>query len=130
MHAEPKAKEEISKLKEQIDSDRENLDRVVTRLGSKITVIPVDKIWYIEASDDYVMIHSELGIHLKEKTMKYFEQHLPPGRFIRIHRSFIANLSQITSVELYTKDSYLVTIKNGEKLKCSAEGYRRLREML
>ena len=76
------------------------------------------------------MIHSELGQHLKEKTMKYFEQHLPAGRFIRIHRSCIVNLSQITSVELYTKDSYLVTIKNGEKLKCSADGYRRLREML
>jgi len=88
----------------------------------------VDKIWFIEAADDYVMIHSESGTHLKEKTMKYFEEHLPSDQFIRIHRSYIANISEIKSLELYTKDSYLAVMKNGEKLKVSADGYRRLRE--
>lgn len=119
---------QIEKLQQHFDEEPAKLERIITRLGSKITVIPVEKIWYFEAADDYVMIHSELGQHLKEKTMKYFEGHLPQQQFIRIHRSFIANISQITSLELYSKDSYLAVMKSGAKLKVSAEGYRRLRE--
>ena len=102
---------------------------MVSRLGSKVTVVPVEKIWYIEAQDDYVMIYSELGNHLKEKTMKYFEEHLPKEIFVRIHRSSIINISQIASIELYSKDTHLVTLRSGAKLKASAEGYKRLREL-
>lgn len=118
----------LQKLQQQIDDDKKTIERVVTRMGSKITVIPVEKIWYIEATDDYVMIYSELGNHLKEKTMKYFEDHVPEGQFIRIHRSHIINISQVVSLELYSKDSYIAIMKSGAKLKVSAEGYRRLKE--
>lgn len=117
----------LEKLQNQIEEDKKDFERVITRMGSKITVIPVEKIWYLESADDYVMIHSELGNHLKEKTMKYFEEHLSKERFVRIHRSFIVNLTYIASIELYEKDTHLITLKNGEKLRASAEGYRRLK---
>lgn len=119
----------MQQLRQHLDKQEKTLERVVTRLGTKVTVIPVDRIHYLEAADDYVMIHSELGRHLKEKTMKYFEAHLPQGRFVRIHRSYIVNLSEIKSLELYSKDSYIAILKNGDKLKVSAEGYRRLRQV-
>lgn len=115
-------------LLKHLDEDKKIMERVITRKGSRITVIPVDKIRFIESADDYVMIHSELGDHLKEKTMKFFEEHLPDEIFIRIHRGYIVNINEIKSIELYTKDSYLALMKSGEKLKVSAEGYRRLRE--
>lgn len=111
-----------------LDEEKKTLERVITRLGSKITVIPVDKIRFLEAADDYVTIHSELGQHLKEKTMKYFETHLPADKFIRIHRGFIVNIMEIKALEMYTKDSYIAILKTGEKLKVSAEGYRKLKE--
>jgi len=115
-------------LLKHLEDSKQILERVITRLGSKITVTLVDKIRYIESADDYVMIHSETGDHLKEKTMKYFEEHLPGDQFIRIHRKYIVNITQIKSLELYSKDSYLAFLKTGEKLNVSAEGYRRLRE--
>jgi two-component system LytT family response regulator len=118
----------LTNLQNQVDDDRKTLERVITRLGSKITVIPVEKIIYIESADDYVMIHAESGNYLKEKTMKYFEEHLPGEQFIRIHRGYIAAISEIRSLELYSKDNYLAIMKNGDKLKVSAEGYKRLRE--
>jgi two-component system, LytTR family, response regulator len=120
----------LGKLQQHIESARVPLSRVVTRLGSKITVVPVDKIWYIEAQDDYVMLYSEMGNHLKEKTMRYFEQQLPPGTFVRVHRSYIVNLTQIIGVEPYTKDTRLVILKCGAKLKVSEEGYKNLRQYL
>lgn len=117
-----------NKLQQHLDTAQKTLDRVITRMASKITVIPVDKIRHIEAADDYVMIHSELGSHLKEKTMKYFEEHLPAEQFVRIHRSHIVNLDAVKSLELYSKDRYIAILISGEKLKVSAEGYRRLKE--
>lgn len=120
----------IQNLKETSQESRGILDRVATRLGSKVTVIPVDRIWYIESADDYVMIYSELGNHLKEKTMKYFEEHLPQNTFVRIHRGSIINLTQIAAIDAYTKDTHMITLKCGAKLRASAEGYKRLRSML
>ncbi len=120
----------IENLKEHTQASRGTLDRVVTRLGSKVAVIPVDRIWYVESADDYVMIYSELGNHLKEKTMKYFEEHLPGNNFVRIHRGSIINLAQISAIEPYTKDTHMVTLKCGAKLRASAEGYKKLRALL
>ncbi|HNW55259.1 MAG TPA: response regulator, partial [Bacteroidales bacterium] len=45
----------LETLKESVQESRGTLDRIVTRLGSKVTVIPTDRIWYIESADDYVM---------------------------------------------------------------------------
>lgn len=120
----------LDNLKQQIEDDKKELERVITRMGSRITVIPVEKIWYLESADDYVMIHSELGNHLKEKTMKYFEEHLPNDQFVRIHRSYILNISYIAGIELYEKDTHLISLKSGDKLRASAEGYKRLKERL
>ena len=120
----------LETLKENVQESRGTLDRVVTRLGSKVTVIPVDRIWYIESADDYVMIYSELGNHLKEKTMKFFEEHLPANNFVRIHRGSIINLAQIAAIDPYTKDTHMVTLKCGAKLRASAEGYKKLRALL
>ena len=124
----PYSSPQVENLKQQIDDDRKILERIVTRMGSKVTVIPVDKIMYLEAANDYVMIHSGLGNHLKEKTLKYFEHHLPQDQFIRIHRSYIVNITEIKNLELYSKDSYLAILKNGDKLKVSSDGYKRLKE--
>jgi len=118
---------ELKNLQQHLEKTSKILERVVVRSGPKVIVIPVDQINYIEAADDYVMIHSELGDHLKEKTMKYFESHLSQDEFVRIHRSYLVNLSEIKSLEPYSKDSYLALLRNGEKLKVSAEGYKRLR---
>jgi len=120
----------IDQLKQDIDAENIILERVIVRFGSKIIVIPVDTIWYLEAQDDYVKIHAEPGSYLKEKTMKYFVQNLPPGRFIQIHRSYIVNVDQIVSVELYEKNTHLVSLKCGAKLRASQEGYKRLRQLL
>lgn len=120
----------VERMKQQFDLSIEEIDRVVVRLGSRIIIIPRDTIHYIEAQDDYVMVYSPQGNHLKEKTMKYFETHLPAKDFIRIHRSHIVNISQIVSIDLYGKETHLVVLKCGARLKASAEGYKRLREIL
>jgi len=60
--------------------------------------------------------------------MKFFETHLNNNKFIRIHRSYIVNVSEIASIEQYEKDSYLVNLKNKKQLKASNSGYKLLKQ--
>lgn len=106
----------------------EKLERIVVKSGNKIKVIPVDKIVYLEAQDDYIMIYTDEGKHLKQGTMKYYEDHLDESKFIRVHRSFIVRMDQVVQLEPYTKDNYILKLKNGNTLKISRNGLKSLKE--
>jgi two-component system LytT family response regulator len=106
------------------------LNRIVVKTPKAMVVIPVDDILYLEAQDDYVMIHTSDARHIKKQTMKYFEERLNSEQFVRIHRSFIANISHINKLEPYSKDSYIAVLKNGVKLMVSNTGYKSLKELL
>lgn len=108
----------------------ELLQRIAVKNRHKIDVIPVSEIQFVEAADDYVMIHTADKNVLKEKTMKYMETHLDPEQFIRIHRSYIVHVNFIARLELYEKESYVVVLKNGKILKASLTGYKVLKQML
>lgn len=108
----------------------ETLERIVVKSGSKIKVVPVSKIRYLEAQDDYVMIYTDEGKHLKQGTMKSFEDHLDPGQFIRVHRSYIVRIDQVVQLEPYAKDSYVAKLKNGVTIKVSKSGLKSLRGKL
>jgi two-component system LytT family response regulator len=106
------------------------LTRIVFRKGAGIKMIPLNLISHIAAEDDYVMIHYNEGKALKTKTMKYYEEHLPPSLFMRVHRSFLVNIEFINKLEPYSKDNYVAVLKNGEKIPVSRSGYKSLREKL
>ncbi|WP_288370822.1 LytTR family DNA-binding domain-containing protein [uncultured Algoriphagus sp.] len=113
-----------------ISSLAEKSQRLVVRVKNEIKIIPVDQVSYFEAADDYVNIVTESGAFLKKMTMKSLEEALSPDRFARIHRSYILNLNEVTRIEPYEKDSYLVFLRNGKKLPVSKTGYSRLRQVL
>jgi two-component system LytT family response regulator len=108
----------------------EILERVVVKDGPRIHIIPVDTIIYIEANDDYVMIHSSEGKMLKQKTMKYFEEHLSPDDFLRIHRSYIVSIPHIKKIELVEKETYKLYLDDGTGLPVSKSGYEKLKSIL
>ncbi|MGE5394703.1 MAG: LytR/AlgR family response regulator transcription factor [Candidatus Saccharibacteria bacterium] len=108
------------------------IDRVVVKDRHKIHIITVDKIRYIESLDDYVMIYTQDGRHMKQKTMKYFETYLDPKNFIRIHRSYIVQVDNIAEIQQYEKEAYVVILKDKDKtkLKVSKTGYKKIKEVL
>lgn len=105
-------------------------DRIVVKTGTKITIIPVDDILYLEADDDYVNIHTAQASYLKNKTMSFFEQTLRPEQFVRVHRSFIIRIPEITRIDPYEKDSHLAILRSGAKIPVSKTGYSKLRQVL
>jgi len=106
------------------------LERIVVRDGTRVFIIPIAKLDYAEAQDDYVALASEGKKHLKQQTISSLESSLDPSRFLRIHRSYIVNLEKVTKVEPYSKDNHMVVLSNGTQLPVSRSGYSRLREFL
>ncbi|MER2997212.1 LytR/AlgR family response regulator transcription factor [Pontibacter populi] len=104
--------------------------RIVVKAGNDIRIIPVQDVLYLEAYDDYVKIHTRDGLFLKKKTMGYYEQTLDPTQFVRVHRSYIIPISQLTRIEPLEKDSHVALLKNGVRVPLSKSGYTKLRTVL
>lgn len=104
--------------------------RIVIKDGTEIRIIPVADIHYVEAYDDYVKIYTSNGKHLKKATMTHFEQRLPAHTFMRIHRSYILNLQELTRIESFEKNSYIAILKSGARLAISRNAYGDLKTAL
>jgi two-component system LytT family response regulator len=108
----------------------QHLDRIPVRDGTRVFIIPISKLDYAEAQDDYIALCSEGKKHLKQQTISSLESGLDPSRFLRIHRSYIVNLERVARIEPYGKDSHVAVLQNGTQLPVSRAGYARLREFL
>jgi two-component system LytT family response regulator len=106
------------------------LDRVVIRDGAHVHVLPVDRIDYVEAQDDYVAFRSAGRTLLKEQTLGDLEEQLDGRRFVRVHRSYLVNIERLARVELYAKDSRVAILADGTRLPISRAGYQRLQQLL
>jgi two-component system, LytTR family, response regulator len=106
------------------------LERVVIRDGPQVHVVPVERIDYVEAQDDYVAFRTGGRALLKEQTLGEVEALLDARRFVRIHRSYLLNIERLARVELYAKDSRVAILTDGTKLPVSRAGYQRLQQLL
>jgi len=117
-------------LKEKIDQSDSPLYRLVLKTSTGIDVVAVENIDYFASSDDYTEIISGTKKYLKQKPLKYFDDHLESDRFVRVHRTIILNISRIARLEPYGKESWVALLKTGQKLPVSKTGYQRLKELL
>ncbi|HWI91113.1 MAG TPA: LytTR family transcriptional regulator DNA-binding domain-containing protein [Flavisolibacter sp.] len=105
-------------------------ERIVVKTAGKIKIIPIPEILYLEAADDYVKIHTKEGAFLKNKTMGFFENSLPQDQFVRIHRSYILNVQEITRIDPYEKENHLAILRSGARIPVSKNGYGKLKKVL
>lgn len=105
-------------------------NRIVVKTGNKVKIIPVYEIQYLEADDDFVKIVTAEGSFLKNKTMSFYEKTLDAQLFVRVHRSYILHISQITKIEPYQKETHLAILRNGQQIPVSKTGYSKLKSIL
>jgi two-component system, LytTR family, response regulator len=104
--------------------------RVLVRDGPRVHVIPVDKIDYVQAQDDYVCFRSEGKEYLKEQTLGETEASLDPAAFVRIHRSYLLNLARLVRVDQDERENRIAVLTDGRRLPVSRAGYQRLSSLL
>ena len=86
------------------------LERVLIRHEGRVHVLPMDRIDFVEAQDDYLEFASGGKRYRKQQTMSDLESQVDPTRFVRIHRSFIMNIERLSRIDLYGKDSWLAIL--------------------
>ncbi len=120
----------LEKIVEKFNYQPEEKNRIVVKNGANIKIIPVADVLYLEAFDDYVKIYTTDGMQLKKKTLSFYEQTLDEQKFLRVHRSYIIQLTQLTKVEPYDNNNHIAMLKNGTKIPVSRSGYLKLKEVL
>lgn len=109
---------------------RRPLQRIAFRDEGAIEVVPVSRIEYVEAQDDYVHVVERGRKHVKQQTLAELESLLDPTRFVRVHRSYLVNVESLARVEPYAKDSRVAVLKDGTRIPVSRAGYERLKALL
>jgi len=106
------------------------LQRIVVKDGARVHLVPLEKLDYVEAQDDYIALHSGGKTYLKQQPIASLEATLDPARFVRIHRSAIVNLERVARIEPYAKESRIAILHDGTRLPVSRTGYARLLEAM
>jgi two-component system LytT family response regulator len=106
------------------------VERLVVRQGANVVVIPLAELDYAVAQDDYVGLHTKGKEYLKPQTLSDLESSLDPGRFVRIHRSYLMNLDRLARLESEGGEVKTALLTDGTRLPVSRSGYARLKALL
>jgi two-component system LytT family response regulator len=126
----PKGAELAARLHQSAQPPGRALARVLFREEGKIHVLPVEKIDFVEAQDDYLSFASAGKRYRKQQTLGELEAQLDGARFVRVHRSYLLNVERLARLDLYAKDSWIAILADGAKIPVSRSGHQRLRELL
>ncbi|MEO5799359.1 MAG: LytTR family DNA-binding domain-containing protein [Gemmatimonadales bacterium] len=120
----------LSALIEELRTGSRYLTRIAVRSGGKIRIVVAADVDCVEASGNYVRLHSKGSSHLLRETMARVETQLDPAQFARIHRSAIVNLDRIAELEPDLHGDYTVRLHDGRKLPLSRSYRDRLKGRL
>ncbi len=89
-------------------------DEIFIKHNSSLVKLKYADILWVEAMENYVIINTFDEKYMIHFTMRAIEEKLPPKQFLRVHRSFIVNVSSIHSIEDNT-----IHIKTSDKARNS-----------
>ncbi|RYF48854.1 MAG: response regulator transcription factor [Cytophagaceae bacterium] len=74
-------------------------DFLFVRTESRLVNVAFSQLLYIEAMQNYCLLHTTDARIITLQTMKQMQEQVPGDQFIRVHKSFLVNISKIDSVE-------------------------------
>jgi len=69
------------------------------RIDSLLHRLNIDDILWIEAFGDYIKVHTPEKTHTIYATLKKIEEKIASNKFVRVHRSYIVNVTKITNID-------------------------------
>jgi two-component system LytT family response regulator len=94
-------------------------DLLVVKAAGKLVFVRTAELRWIEAEKDYVRLHLNRGSYFIRETMTNLQKRLDPNAFIRIHRSTIVNIHEISEVTSLTGSDCSVMLRDGTELTMS-----------
>jgi two-component system LytT family response regulator len=115
---------------EQLKSVLAGLERGRRRLlvhnGASDSFVNIDEIEWIEAADYYACLHVGRKSFMLRETIKQLAKTLDPRKFVRIHRSVIVNVDQVSEIFREGQSEGAVVLKTGHRLRMSKTGLQSL----
>jgi two-component system LytT family response regulator len=109
----------IVSLLEELREERKYPERLIVKSSGRVFFVRTEEIDWVEASGNYVKIHTKSEAHLLRESMKNMEAKLDPKIFVRIHRSAIVNIDRIKELEPWFHGEYIVIMRDGTRLTAS-----------
>jgi two-component system, LytTR family, response regulator len=106
-------------LLEELREERKYPERLIVKSSGRVFFVRTEEIDWVEASGNYVKIHTKSEAHLLRESMKNMEAKLDPKIFVRIHRSAIVNIDRIKELEPWFHGEYIVIMRDGTRLTAS-----------
>lgn len=113
----------IAKMLDELDSRRNNRDRIVVKSDKEFIFLQPEEIEWVESSANYVCLHVGGATRILRETLWSVETRLAPYNFVRISRSVLVNTARIRTLRPALYGDYEVELRDGTKLTLS-RGYR------
>jgi two-component system, LytTR family, response regulator LytT len=124
----------IERLRERGRGDEEMqlVQRIAVVAGAGTDLLATDEIHYARAEGDYSRVHTHDRAYLATMTLAELERRLPAGRFVRIHRSYLVNLGNVTGIRRVGADRISLQLGDDARteLPVARRQARRIRERL
>ena len=95
------------------------LEQLSLKKGNKTQLIAVNEVQYFRSQGAYVEVKSTDRISLTNTPLYELEASLDPGRFTRIHKSFIICWKYVKEIKSLPNGDFIVIMNNGEQLRGS-----------
>jgi two-component system, LytTR family, response regulator len=102
------------------------LPRLPVPVGDRLIFVSFDEIDWIQAADQYVIVHVGAKEYLMRESLRRLAARLPRDRFAHVHRSHIVNIAKVREVARLGKGDAELTMADGRRLR----GSRRFRNAL
>jgi two-component system LytT family response regulator len=109
----------IVSLLEELHEERKYPERLIVKSSGRVFFVRTEDIDWVEASGNYVKVHTKNEAHVLRESMKNMEAKLDPKTFVRIHRSAIVNIDRIKELEPWFHGEYIVIMRDGTRLTAS-----------
>jgi two-component system LytT family response regulator len=103
------------------------LERLAATIGTRTVFIKADDIDWIEASGNYVNVHTARHTYLLRTSMGAIEARLDPAKFARVHRSAIVRIDRVVELRSTGSRDYKISLSDGSVVPMSARYRDRLR---
>lgn len=105
-------------------------ERFLVRAANHLYFVSASDVEWIDAAANYVRMHIGGRVHYVRETVRGIEGRLEPERFVRVHRSIIVNLDFVQRLEPFAHGEYVITMRDGSRVRSSRTYNERLRGML
>jgi two-component system, LytTR family, response regulator len=119
--------EQLKSVLTSLENGRQDFPRrLLVHNGARDSFVNVDDIEWIEAADYYACLHVGSRSFMLRETIKQLSKTLDPEKFVRIHRSVIVNVDQVSEIFREGQSEGSVVLKTGQRLRMSKAGWQSL----